>query len=172
MNKAFLIVLFCGVIACSADAKWALVIDDSVTETWDKRPKFHADVMKDVKSVGDEVEPGWRKIGSAYYPPKTQEEKEQDSFNVKRARLISGGSREARKRMAAEWRYKLAGDLATGYPDVTQPLCQTPEGEVLTLDEFMEYIQERDDDDAAAQELKNLKSIAKGVRKYFRTLKP
>jgi len=172
MNNVFLIVLFCVVIACSADAKWALVVNGDVSETWDKRPKFHPDVMAQIYPVSDEVAPGWRRIDGVFYPPKTPEEKEKDAFDAKRARLVALPSRKGHASMASDWKYKLTGPLASGYPDTSQPLCQTPEGEVLTLDEFTEYIQERDDDGASAQELKNLKSIAKDVRKYFRTLKP
>jgi hypothetical protein len=155
-----------------ADAKWALVVNGSVTETWESKPAFHPDVMKSIKNVSGEVEPGWRKVGEAYYPPKTPAEVTQDAFDSKRAVLLREPRRAAHRKMSAEWKHKLTGDLATGYPDDTQPLCQTPEGEVLTLNEFLEYIQERDDDGATAQELKNLRGIAKDVRKYFRTLKP
>lgn len=163
-----LVVLF----SVSAHAKWALVVDGSVTETWESKPAFHPDAMKSIYSVGSEVSPGWRKIGGAFYPPKTPAEVAKDAFDSKRAVLLREPSRAAHKKMSSEWKYKLTGDLATGYPDDTQPLCQTPGGEVLTLDEFMTYIQEREDDDAPAQELKNLRDIAKDVRKYFRTLKP
>ncbi len=163
-----LIVLF----SLDAQAKWALVVDGSVTETWESKPAFHPDVMKSISNVGSEVGPGWRKIGGAFYPPKTPAEVARDVFDSKRAVLLRESSRVAHGKMASDWKYKLTGDLATGYPDDTQPLCQTPGGEVLTLDEFMTYIQEREDDDAPAQELKNLRGIAKDVRKYFRTLKP
>jgi hypothetical protein len=62
--------------------------------------------------------------------------------------------------------------LASGYPDTSQPLCLTAEGEALTFDEFKAYIQDRDDEGASNQELNNLKSIAKDARRYFRSLKP
>ena len=108
----------------------------------------------------------------AFYPPKTTEEKEKDAFDTKRAHLVALPPMKARARMASDWKYKLTGPLASGYPDTNQPLCLTAEGEALTLDDFTDYIQNREDDGATPQELNNLKSIAKDARKYFRSLKP
>lgn len=156
----------------AADAKWALVMQGEVRETWDAKPNLHPGAMKNIVFAGDEVTPGWRRIDGVFYPPKTQEEKEKDAFDAKRARLVALPSMKARAMMASDWKYKLTGPLASGYPDTSQPLCLTAEGEALTLDEFKAYIQDRDDEGASNQELNNLKSIAKDARKYFRSLKP
>jgi hypothetical protein len=177
MNKMFqiqisLAVLLLFYIACYAEAKWALVIGSEVRETWDAKPNFHPNAMKNIVFAGDEVTPGWRSIDGVFYPPKTQEEEERDAFDEKRAQLVTLPSMKARARMASDWKYKLTGPLASGYPDTSKPLCLTAEGEALTLDEFKAYIQDRDDDGASNQELNNLKSIAKDARKYFRSLKP
>ena len=173
MNKAFLIVLFCVVIACSADAKWALVVDSQVRQVWADKPKFHPDVMQSIVSVSNTVDVGWRLVGNDYLPPKTDAEKEVDAFDAKRVHFKALSSMKARKKMSDELLYKLTGDdLNTGYPDKTQPLCSTDDGEVLSLNDFMDYIQMRDDDGATQPELQVLKQKAKAARRYLKTLKP
>jgi hypothetical protein len=172
MNRMAIILAVLSVATITCEAKWALVVQNEVRQTWDAKPDFHHDAMRNIVFAGDEVTPGWRRIDGAFYPPKTQEEKEKDAFDAERARLVALPSIKARARMASDWKYKLTGPLASGYPDTSQPLCLTAEGEALTLDEFKAYIQDRDDEGASNQELNNLKSIAKDARKYFRNLKP
>ena len=162
-----IVVLF----SVSAQAKWALVVNDSVTETWDKRPKFHPDVMAQIYPVADEVSPGWRLVAGSWLPPKNGAEKAQEAFDSERTKLMSMPARAAAAEMGKTWKYRLTDSITNSYPDLAQPLCVTEEGEHLTLVEFLEYIQERDDDGAANPELQSLKQTAKQVRKYFRTLR-
>lgn len=173
MKKIISIIGAVVVLAGShAHAKWALVVNGSVHETWASKPDFNPEVMRSIYSVSNNVEAGWRKVGDNYLPPKTKEEKEIDAFDAKRVRLQGATSMKARKQMAEQFLYKLTGDLATGYPDKTQPLCVTMEGETLTLENFMDYIQMKDDDGATQPELQDLKQQAKAARRYFKTLKP
>lgn len=155
-----------------SEAKWALVCQGVVNQTWDFRPSFHPGIMKDIYQVSDPVAPGWIKEGSSYLPPPSPSETATAQAERDRASLVSLESRSARRVMASIWKYKLTGPLTTGVPDESQPLCVDGSGKPLTLDEFMVYIQEREDDGASNAELNNLKAIAKDVRKYFRTLKP
>ena len=160
-----------AIVASTAQAKWALVSHGKVSETWDRRPKFHPDIMAQVYPVTDEVVPGWRLVAGSWLPPKTDAEKTQEAFDSRRTQLLSMTARKAAAAMSQTWKYKLTGSLTNSYPDLAQPLCVTEEGEHLTLVEFMEYIQERDDDGAANPELQALKQTAKQVRKYFRNLR-
>jgi hypothetical protein len=157
----------------AADAKWALVTKGSVREIWSAKPDFHPNVMRNIYSVSNEVDVGWRKTGDVYLPPKTKDELERDSFDAKRSQLKAMSGLKARKIMSEEFLYKLTGDdLDTGYPDKTQPICVTDEDETVSLSDFMEYIQMKDDAGATQQELQVLKQKARAARRYFKTLKP
>jgi hypothetical protein len=170
MRYAILMLVLAG-LSVTAEAKWVLVIDGAVTETWASRPKFHRDIMERIYPAPDEVAPGWRLVSGTWLPPKTEAENAQEAFDRDRAQLLSMPARKAAAAMGQTWKYKLTGSLTNSYPDLSQPLCVTEEGEHLTLVEFMEYIQERDDDGAANPELQALKQTAKQVRKYFRNLR-
>jgi hypothetical protein len=173
MKKYLAITAIIVAATVAADAKWALVTQGEVRETWSAKPDFHPEAMRNIYSVSNEVDVGWRKTADGYLPSKTSEEKERDSFDNKRERLKEMSTIKARKVMSEELLYKLTGDdLNTGYPDKTQPLCVTDEGETVSLTEFMEYIQMKDDDGATQQELQVLKQKARAARRYFKTLKP
>jgi hypothetical protein len=171
--KIILAIAAIAVLTSTSHAKWALVTKSEVRQVWADKPKFHPDVMKSIVSVSNAVDVGWRLVGNDYLPPKTDAEKEVDAFDAKRVHLKSMSSMKARKNMADTLLYKLTeDDLNTGYPDKTQPLCATDEGEALSLNDFMDYIQMRDDDGATQPELQVLKQKAKAARRYFKTLKP
>jgi hypothetical protein len=173
MKKYLAITAIIVAATVAADAKWALVTQGEVRETWSSKPDFHPEAMRNIYSVSNEVDVGWRKTADGYLPPKTSEENERDSFDNKRERLKEMSTIKARKVMSEELLYKLTGDdLNTGYPDKNQPLCVTDEGKTVSLTEFMEYIQMKDDDGATQQELQVLKQKARAARRYFKTLKP
>jgi hypothetical protein len=173
MKKYLAIAAVIVAVTVTAEAKWALVTKEAVRETWKSKPNFHPEAMRNIYSVSNEVDVGWRKTSDGYLPPKTDEERERDSFDKKRVSLNAMSALKARKKMSDELLYKLTGDdLNTGYPDKTQPLCATDEGEALSLNDFMDYIQMKDDDGATQQELQVLKQKAKAARRYFKTLKP
>jgi hypothetical protein len=173
MNRMTIILVALSAATITCEAKWALVVQNEVRQTWSAKPDFHPDAMRNIYSVSNEVDVGWRKAADGYLPPKTIEEKERDSFDAKRDRLKAMSVLKARKQMSEEFLYKLTGDdLNTGYPDKTQPLCVTDEGETVSLSDFMDYIQMKDDDGATQQELQVLKQKARAARRYFKTIKP
>jgi hypothetical protein len=173
MNRMIIILaaLLAATITC--EAKWALVVQNEVRQTWSAKPDFHPEAMRNIYSVSNEVDVGWRKEDDGYLPPKTSEEQERDSFDKMRAHFKGESGLKARKKMSEKLLYKLTGDdLNTGYPDKTQPLCVTDDGETVSLSDFMEYIQMKDDAGATQQELQVLKQKARAARRYFKTLKP
>jgi hypothetical protein len=173
MNRMAIILAALSVATITCEAKWALVVQNEVRQTWSAKPDFHPDAMRNIYSVSNEVDVGWRKTADGYLPPKTSEERERDSFDKKRGRLKAMSGLKARQKMSEELLYKLTGnDLNAGYPDKTQPLCVTDEGETVSLSDFMEYIQMKEDDGATQPELNALKAKAKAARQYFKTLKP
>jgi hypothetical protein len=173
MRNVASIVVVLIVAATCAHAKWALVTQGEVREVWSSKPNFHPEAMRSIYSVSNAVEVGWRKVGDDYLPPKTKAETDRDSFDAKRTKIKEASSIKARKKMADEFLYKLDGTLDDGYPDKTQPVCVTTEGENLTLSDFMDYIQMKDDDPSTPQqEIQALKQKAKAARQYFKSLKP
>lgn len=162
------IVLLCGVAMA---ANWARVENGEVRETFKSEPKFHPDVMRTIEACPDNVEPGWRKVGDALLPPLSGVDLARAEFDKLRVQLLSISSSKARSIMRARFTHRLDGPLASGYPNLAQPLCTNALGEALCLNDFLEYVQERVDADASSQEIKALNDAAKAARIYLRSLK-
>lgn len=174
MNKNRLIgmvLVLTSIAVVTADAKWARVQDGEVAETFKQRPNFHPDIIASIVECPDNVEPRWRKDGDSWLPPKSQQEKEHEGFNVLRRSLLSMQGIQARKLMADRLTYRLNGSLATGYPDPTQPICTNAAGQALTVSQFMDYIQECEDAGMSVSDLNKLKQDAKAARLYLKSLK-
>ena len=152
-------------------AAWARVEGGVAQEVWVDKPDFHPDIVKKLVECPANVAPGWRQNGGGWLPPKTSQDMENEAFDAKRSALKKMSGSEARATMKRTFKYKLNGTLDSGYPDATQPMCVTAAGTALTLDEFYDYIQDRDDAGAQQQELNDLKAAAKAARQYLRTLK-
>jgi len=163
--------VFVGILLVCTAGKWARVQDGTVQEAWPYRPDFHPDVMRQIVEGPDAIGPNWRKNGDNWLPPKTQEELAQDAFDKLRAKLLMAPVFKARKTMSAQFVYRLTGPLESGYPDATKPMTTNGLGVALCLDDFMDYLQGRQDGDATPEELQALRQQAKAARLYLKSLK-
>jgi hypothetical protein len=168
-----LLITACVLVIPGVDvyAKWARLQSGEVQETFVQRPNFHADVMAQIQECPDEVQVKWRRQGNDWVGPETPEEKARKVFNEQRRSLLSLSGIKARKTMADTFVYRLTGSLETGYPDPTAPMCTNGAGVALSLSDFNEYLQDRQDGTATAEELQALRQAAKQARQYLRSLK-
>jgi len=169
--KAWQIIIMVAGISLLTAGKWVRMQDGEVQEVWKYRPNFHPAVMAQIVEAPDGVENNWRYQGGAWLPPKTQEELAQDAFDKLRATLLTAPAFKARKTMSAQFVYRLTGPLEAGYPDVTTPMTTNGLGVALCLDDFMDYLQGRQDGDATPEELQALRQQAKAARLYLKSLK-
>jgi hypothetical protein len=168
---AMAIVILTGTSAIGLANKWARVEHGEAQEVFAYRPDFHPDVMRQITECPDTVQPKWRKSGDTWLPPKTPEEMANDAFDRVRARLLALPAIKARRFMAEKWTHRLTGPLESGYPDPTQPMCTNAAGVALTLADFSDYLQERQDGTATPEELQALRQQAKQARQYLKSLK-
>lgn len=172
MNKLTIaIVVLSGMSVVTASAKWARMDGDEVAEVFSGKPTFHKDIMASIVECPDNVEQKWRKSGDTWLPPKSDQERQRDAFNIMRRSLLSMQGVEARKLMADRLAYRLTGPLVSGYPDPTQPMCTNATGRALTVSQFADYVQDCEDAGMQQQDLNKLKADAKAARMYLKSLK-
>lgn len=153
------------------EAGWVRLQKNTVVEIFENQPTLHPSVMTSITNAPDNVTFDWRLIDNNWLPPLTDVEKEALEFEKFRQHFLKVSPSQARKTMINSFKYKLDGNLLTGLPDTTKPLCVTDDNQILTLEDFMDYIQERDDAGASQSDIVRYKKIAKDARLYIKSLK-